>query len=60
MKAITTKFLGQTETLPSRIVAFDLDQNRIVVSVHDCPECALGTWGPKDLETLVTAWLEHQ
>ena len=22
--------------------------------------CALGTWGPKDLETLVTAWLEHQ
>ena len=38
MKAITTKFLGQTETLPSRIVAFDLDQNRIVVSVHDCPD----------------------
>jgi hypothetical protein len=35
MKAIITKCLPQTNTKPARIVAFDLDGNRIVVSADD-------------------------
>lgn len=32
MKAITTKFLGPTSTKPARIVASDMDGNRVTVS----------------------------
>lgn len=32
MKAITTRYLGQTETRPARIIASDLDGHRLIVA----------------------------
>lgn len=40
MKAILTKRLPHTLTKPSRIKAYDLDGNNVVVSTHD-PEIEL-------------------
>jgi hypothetical protein len=32
MKAITTKYIGTTATKPSRISAYDIDGNRVVIN----------------------------
>lgn len=35
MKAISTRYIGQTDRRPARIIAADQDGNRIVVPVHN-------------------------
>ncbi len=42
MKAITTKFLGPTNTRPARIVASDLDGNRVTISYGQAGDGGMG------------------